>query len=72
VPYFSWEWGHIFLFLYMYVHMHAWTFVIILKYVFAYLGNETLLACLHNDLYLFHSDSVLQLLQPVNIVILVT
>jgi len=40
--------------------------------MFAYLGNDTLLVCLHSDAYLFHSDSLLQLLQPVNKVILVT
>jgi len=40
--------------------------------MFAYLGNDTLLACLHSDVYLFHSDSLLQLLQPVNKVVLVT
>jgi hypothetical protein len=28
-----------------------------LRYMFAYLGNDTFLVCLHNHVYLFHSDS---------------
>jgi len=40
--------------------------------MFAYLGNDTLLVCLQSGVYLFHSNSLLQVLQPVNKVILVT